>query len=486
MAPKLLFPIFISLLILCCLIQASARADEERFFVEDPTSPLIAWENEFKAQMNGDATHDEHLYRDFLAKVRDHLVAQGINTQIMIDYKDYRLAESFGRAWLKILPGKGNKLNQLAATLAQDGFTLQYLDRFGILNQDTRRPRLLFIKSDLQRWYLNARALSNIEGFLKLNLVPYGIALAHRQNLDPLAGHALYDFVLNYQNPQNLAWDQASSLPYLAHLIDEGQNIFVPYNSLATTGRNPEAKFVSIDHYRATKALSLQAQHLRELIIKTNNVAPGELNKIVPQFFQVLNNVTWRIIDLNAILYIMLERPWDVYFLKYPQTPHRMRIFINPDPAYLTFAYVLDIPWEDKVLADGDTSPIFSSPDFQMFYRYNLEIFLRLQYATYYAANFATLNRHQQIKFLTRLARLGDLPNKLAAQIEDHLWDHNELRINLGRAQQKAIYGAIQGMLAKERAATKNKMAPADFCAHQVTPPQNKNLTGNKDDADEN
>ena len=144
-----------------------------------------------------------------------------------------------------------------------------------------------------------------------------------------------------------------------------------------------------------------------------------------------------------------------------------MRIFINPDPAYLTFAYVLDIPWEDKVLADGDTSPIFSSPDFQMFYRYNLEIFIRLQYATYYAANFATLNRHQQIKFLTRLTRLDDLPNKLAAQLEDHLWDHNELRINLGRAQQKAIHGAIQGIIAKERAATKNKMAPADFIAYE-------------------
>ena len=88
------------------------------------------------------------------------------------------------------------------------------------------------------------------------------------------------------------------------------------------------------------------------------------------------------------------------------------------------------------------------------------------------------------------MINLDKLPNRVALDIQDHLWDHNELRQNLTTAQIPLVRSALLGQkgmakrailkqmkkdlgqyLAPSSADQDKTLAPQDFCAKQVTPP---------------
>ncbi len=121
-------------------------------------------------------------------------------------------------------------------------------------------------------------------------------------------------------------------------------------------------------------------------------------------------------------------------------------------------------------LAHGDTSPLLTLPEFQMFYRYNLEIFTHLNRLAYFTAHLPKLSAKHQLKFFRHIIKLEKLPNQLAQKILYKPWDLNQFRITLEDTQPLLVYGVKQSQKRRKKYAAKMR-APADFCAAQVMPP---------------
>jgi len=432
----------------------------------DPNFPINIWENEFRQTAATNPIAQENAYRDLLIKIRDFLINRGIASQINYDYR----YSSFGEAYLAILaiPKGPNTLNQVAQDISKENFEFVYWPKNLLLKTVDEGP-IILVKSAAKQWLFNGNTLQNLDYLFANNVFRQNLEIIQRQRLDPPVAEAIYDYLFSYKNARNFTVDLAHPLPYFTLMINAARKIYVPHLSHRTSYH--VAKSLAFNNYRTLHKLGDFAEKVLHKINVGDPSSIKDFYTLRSFYFSFLNDMSLHIINLNAVLYIMIERPWDVYFKENKLHPGKMMAFVNVGQSRNNLAYILNIPWKQKILINGNTSPLLLTPEFQIFYRYHLDLFYGLQNITHLAAAGKVDDKLSLKPFLRSLIDLANRsPNEVGKAVQKKLWDLNQLRYYLGETQELAVTNTANNKLRHERFNQSRSRRTPD-CAKNVLPP---------------
>ncbi len=444
--------------------------------------PVFQWEQDFQNKTYADLDEREDAYRDLLHQVQDYLALQKIDTEFSIDYN----YSDHGHARLRVRPPRQAPdptapydLIKLAYDLSLIGFDLEY----GTLRsfkdpdyfQQGRYRYKPIIHHASHKWYFNGKVLNHLAELVQNNYFKKKLNSFEKLCSNPSTCDVISHFLLGYQNYQNLHVDLANPFPYLAIMVDKARQIYIPHRTFSRrTPHDGISTPWAFMHYDIVQALGNTALNLLEQYPVRSLGDQQEFIKFSRTYFGFQEELSLKMIDLNALLYILTERPEHVYFLASAKHPGALNVFINDTSSNLKFSYVINLPWPQEVLADGDTQPFYTSTAFQIFYRYHLDLFHRSLKIKHIMMQWKKTGPTAAADFLQAIVNLSERsPNLIGQMVHYHPWDYAQLRFFMQQAQALAIQD-LQ-VVKEKRDRHKALRLPGDFdptqCARQVLPP---------------
>ena len=429
----------------------------------DPNFIVNVWEKEFKEQTYTDSADSEKAYVKLLEKIKDYLSKLGIVTKIDTNYQ----LHEYGTNRLTVLPipqQDPHHLNQVAFDLSQEGFDLQYWPKKNLF-YPFKNEGILLVRQASKKWYFNGNTLQNLAFLAERNIFEQNIAIIGQQNFDPLVAQAVQGYIFGHKHYDQLSVDLRHPLPYLAIMLDRAKNIYVPH----ITGRQKYTVpgTLAFNNYRSTRKLGdFSANFLKKFNNQDHSFA-SNLFQIKAFYFSLLENTAMHIINLNAALYIALEVPTQVHYRQDRHQSQRICVFINPGNTRNDMSYFFNIPWPGTILENGDVVPWLTSPEFQIFYRYHLDLYYRLLAIFPFALN----AKIDPVAFLQALADLENhSPNLIGEDVRKNPWDLDQLRSAMLKAQNLAIDTLTKAKKRHDRYNEMQKKRMHD-CAKNVLPP---------------
>ena len=466
------------------LVDATTEEKSVKNYSDPTTHPVFQWEQEFFANNNKDDDYKklEDNYRQHLLKVQKYLQGQNIETEYYIDYQ----FTPYGHAHLRIKPQAQTvfNLNQWAFDLAKAGFRLEYGTMRGFLHRPYNPDHDgwgTFTKAAARRWFVNSIAFSNLSNPEYQKIIQDQIAKFQNVNQNPIFSKVFSNFMVSYQNYRNLSVDLTHPLPYLAELLDADRQIYIPFRE-GPSHNNRSISPWAYHNYRMAWHLEEAARQLHDGTVPPRSETwYRKLKDLRTSVANFEKELVIKIIDLNAMLYLMMEYPENVSFRRNPIFPKTMDVFINETFCGKPFAYILRVYWPDKILARGDAKSFYTSPIFQFFYRYHTLLYFRLVFAKVKSIRLdKTDPAIKAPSFLNELEKIGkEVPQIVQDQVENKILDYAELRGLMQKIQGMAItnaqmnkhYQDKQAALGKNFPAKKKRIPNSDWCARQVTRP---------------
>ncbi|MBP5296427.1 MAG: hypothetical protein J6Y94_03760 [Bacteriovoracaceae bacterium] len=452
-----------------------------------PTHPVYQWEQELVAARYTDEQALEDAYRRHLLRVQAYLQSQQVETEYVID----RGHDVYGRARLKIKPLAQKKfsLNHFAHELAQEGVELEYGTKKAFFNSKYFHDGYghgMIVHSAARRWYFNGKVLSNFADKTYQNILQEKLDNLRQLKLDPQVNEIFSSFLIRYQNYQNLSVNLKHPFPYLAMLLDEKRQIYIPYRTPSKeTPKMGNAIPWAFNHYSTMRKLADIARSMLTQYQPGDGKVPAtswtsdDYWMLHDFFYNFEEEFALKMIDLNALLYLLMEHPENIHFMRNPYFAGSMDVFINDRPANGRFAYILNLPWPGEILEQGDTYPLYTSKSFQIFYRYHEYLFHRLLGAKFTAMKMRADDPATVIPLLELLIDIDKTAiNFILRQVRDYPWKYQQLQRNMQRTQEKAVkdmqinknrhdrYRAQQKGLKKRPPSA----GGSSWCARQVSP----------------
>jgi hypothetical protein len=256
-------------------------------------------------------------------------------------------------------------------------------------------------------------------------------------------------------------------LPYFAIMLNEAQNIYIP--RIHDRQQYIVPGTLAFNNYRASQKLSAFAQDVLRKLDHQDPATASDFRKLQSFYFCLIDTLSAHIINLNAVIYLLLEMPQRVFFLPDREFADKMCVFINPRRDRDSMAYFLNIPWPSAILERGRTAPLLASPEFQLFYRYHLDLYDRLLAITPLVRISSTDPR----PFLQALIDLGKTsPNDLSITVQDNPWNFRQLRFFMQKSQDTAIKNLTESLKKfKHSHKKKKKKKLMQDCAKNLLPP---------------
>ena len=409
------------------------RASEETNL--SPASYIVPLERAYQAGLTNENKSNERRYRDLLARVQQALALRGIKTKISINFPRKVQDNLRGVAALEILPGTGNPYNELAQELARYGFSLRYFNKHQLASPYDRWPVLL-TNGAVKRWYFSGRAFDNAN-FFSSYVYQKNMDIVRGVNLPPLAS-VLQDFVLLFKRPDCVTQDAPiADLPYAGFAIDERHKIFAPANSTQTTCLNPLRSYRLIDFHRAAQKMAAIAQVLQELQAQGKTIHREAGERLRRNFLNIWNNLAWRTANLNAALYIMLQKPASTSFYRNIEFKH-LKIFAYPDQIQ-PYALVLDFPWTQERPERGHLEKVLQTAELQMFARYYLDLYRHWHELIEPIDHIGQLGPENLAHPLQKVLALEGRAAAVAQATTQHLWTMAELQDQIQAVQADLI-----------------------------------------------
>ena len=220
---------------------------------------------------------DPQSYVQFLKRMHRLLAQHGIKSTLHQNFPITSDGPSATTPWLQIDPATRKNdpwPNQLAKILARYHYTLRYLSvrQLALRSNSTSS---LTVNDVAHYWYISARALEN-KHFLKTYIVQNNLDILENKYLPPLAKDVLQNVIFYYYNNSKLpAVTSDAIFPNTAIILNEAAGFFVPRNSPASTGINPELNYRLISHHRADQKIAYLAAHLQQLLAKQKPIYPA-------------------------------------------------------------------------------------------------------------------------------------------------------------------------------------------------------------------
>ena len=457
----------------------AAQAEEELSLLDLERKHIekLTWQNK----------DDVQQYRNHLEDLEKKLLHQNpaIPCEIVELKNPFPKDSLLHKTWvghheLRIKPGDETPLNILAKKVYP--YIIAYVP-IEILwnNRNYSLERHIFkVKNRLKRCYIMAHSLNDGAGLAAQEFVQQSVALIQQQGLLPLASKTIHNFFLNYPAQKKKTLNQETMMPTLedashsrwpfAHtVLDHAQNIYVPHRAhLETHWKIPGVRMHNIDNYRAIKRIGKRAEKLLAQISSGQGDPAGlqfEIKFLIGRYFKLFKTFTWQLLDLNAMLYILLHHPDRVYYLRPELRPNDIKMFVNLRPKIRDNYYVLELPWDQTmpVPLPGSSRIMLQTPEFQMFYRYNQDLFYRMRDIIPFI-NKLTPENPLTSKFLQSLIDLDQRPNILAEEVQQNIWPPETFIQSLGQSQKDAIESA--------KLFIDNLIRHSTPCAHNFIPPQ--------------